>query len=232
MGEAKRLFAAVAAREWVPEEWRDTIRNFKVAASNDINEATLQSLNEQGHGIDIYGIGTNLVTCQAQPALGMVYKLVELNGEPRMKLSQEFSKVSVPCRKTVYRLYSAKDQPLIDLMQRVDEPKPQAGERIFCRNLFDETRRCYVTPSRVEELLVKIWAPKEEVSGVYSFDTKVQKIANLEEARAFSLRRLAAFRQDILRPLNPTPHKLSVSDSFFTFFKQMWQKQAPVKELS
>lgn len=68
----------------------------KIVASNDINESVLTSLNDQGHEVDSFGIGTNLVTCQAQPALGMVYKLVEINGTPRIKLSQDQGKVTIP----------------------------------------------------------------------------------------------------------------------------------------
>ena len=50
----------------------------KIVASNDINEDSLHRMNTAGHSIDVYGIGTNLVTCQKQPALGCVFKLVEV----------------------------------------------------------------------------------------------------------------------------------------------------------
>lgn len=43
--------------------------------------------------MDAFGIGTHLVTCYAQAALGVVFKLVEINNQPRIKLSEDVSKV-------------------------------------------------------------------------------------------------------------------------------------------
>jgi nicotinate phosphoribosyltransferase len=75
-------------------------------ASNDIHEDVLFSLNQQGHEIDTYGIGTNLITCLKQPALGMVYKLVVSGETDRVKLSDSVSKITIPGSKTIYRFYS------------------------------------------------------------------------------------------------------------------------------
>lgn len=77
----------------------------KIVASNDINEKTLNELNANNHKIDVFGIGTNLVTCQAQPALGMVYKVVEFQGTPRMKFSEELEKITLPGPKSVVRVF-------------------------------------------------------------------------------------------------------------------------------
>jgi len=51
--------------------------NMSIVASNDINEDRIREFNATGHEMNVYGIGTNLVTCQKQPALGMVYKVVQ-----------------------------------------------------------------------------------------------------------------------------------------------------------
>jgi nicotinate phosphoribosyltransferase len=49
---------------------RPLFAELDIVASNDINESVLHAINKQEHAITVYGIGTNLVTCQAQPALG------------------------------------------------------------------------------------------------------------------------------------------------------------------
>lgn len=72
--EVRANFTAVSLKYNLPY-----IKNLNIVASNDINEDTLISLEQQGHSIDSFGIGTHLVTCQKQPALGCVYKLVEVS---------------------------------------------------------------------------------------------------------------------------------------------------------
>lgn len=169
---ARDTFDLVATRFQIP--W---IKTLTIVASNDINEETILSLNEQGHKIDCFGIGTHLgkfsvshrnansfvlfnkwrgkpfsVTCQRQPALGCVYKLVEINGQARIKLSQDVEKVTMPGNKNVYRLYSADGHALIDLMQKQNEPAPVVGQKVLCRHPFQESKRAHVNPSRVEPL--------------------------------------------------------------------------------
>ena len=76
----------------------------KIAASNQLDEYVIKSLKEQGAPIDIFGVGTNLVTGKPDAALDGVYKLSEYNDTPRIKLSENIIKTSLPSKKQVYRM--------------------------------------------------------------------------------------------------------------------------------
>jgi nicotinate phosphoribosyltransferase len=214
----------------------------KIVASNDLNEAVLHSLEDQAHSIDIFGIGTNLVTCQAQPALGMVYKLVEIDGTPRIKLSQDIAKVTIPAAKEVYRLFGVEGIPILDLIIRQGEMPPASGRRVLCRHPFDEKKRAFVTPSVVLPLLRLCWVGKnavftpEETSQVEFHSPRAHSyrhnFPSLSTLRDFVFLQLDLFRKDHLRPLNPTPYKISVSPELYHFIHDLWMKEIPVTELS
>jgi len=79
--------------------------DLSIVGSNDICEETIASLNQQGHSLNALGVGTHLVTCKSQPALGCVYKLVKVNGIDRIKLSEDPIKTTMPGKKVSYRSY-------------------------------------------------------------------------------------------------------------------------------
>lgn len=214
---SRQTFAKVADRFKVP--WFNTLQ---IVASNDINEETILSLNEQGHKIDCFGIGTHLVTCQRQPALGCVYKLVEINGQARIKLSQDVEKVTMPGNKSAYRLYSADGHALIDLLQKVSEPAPEVGQKVLCRHPFQESKRAYVIPSQVKPLYKVYWTNGKIV----------QQLPTLEKVREKVQNSLRTLRNDHKRTLNPTPYKVAVSDDLYNFIHDLWLQNAPIGELS
>jgi nicotinate phosphoribosyltransferase len=191
--------------------------SLSITASNEINESTLLSLNQQGHEVDTFGIGTNLVTCQNQTALGGVYKLVMINGSPRLKLSQELSKVTIPGRKEAFRLLDSQGHPILDLMIEVGTTPPKVGARIMCRHPFQETKRAAVIPSAVIPLHSLIWDGKL-VAELDSTDLIRKRIRD----------GIANLRPDHIRFMNPTPYKVSVSDHLYETFHELWLTETPV----
>lgn len=76
----------------------------KITASNQLDEFVIKSLMDQQAPIDIFGVGTSLVTGPPDAALDGVYKLVLANGKPRIKLSENLKKITLPDRKQVFRV--------------------------------------------------------------------------------------------------------------------------------
>lgn len=88
---------------------RETLDNeglhyVKIAVSNQLDEYIIKSLLEQQAPIDVFGVGTNLVTGQPDAALDGVYKMASADGKPRIKLSDNVSKITLPHRKQVFRM--------------------------------------------------------------------------------------------------------------------------------
>lgn len=83
----------------------------KIFASSDLNEWKIEKLLRNGAPIDAFGVGTEMITARPNPALGGVYKLVEIedkkgNSVPKMKLSDEPAKATLPGKKMVWRFFN------------------------------------------------------------------------------------------------------------------------------
>jgi nicotinate phosphoribosyltransferase len=97
-------------------------RGVKIFASGDLDEFRVSELVVAGAPIDAFGIGTELVTSRDAPALSMVYKMVELDGTGRIKLSP--GKVTYPLAKQVHRLRTPDGRFASDLVTTASEPAP------------------------------------------------------------------------------------------------------------
>ncbi len=212
--EARKMFGQV------PETYQDKFGNLKIVGSNEINEAILHSLNRQGHEIDIFGVGTNLVTCQAQPSLGCVYKLVQIKGEPRVKISDDPDKTTIPGRKHAYRLVGQQGHFLADLLMQEGEPAPRPGKTILCCHPYTERKRILINPSKVIPLDDLVWDGK-----------RVCGPKKLRDIREYAQKQLGSIREDHMRMMNPTPYKVSLSERLFTHMHELWDSQIPLKEL-
>ena len=106
----------------------------KIVASDSLNEYRIAELKSAGAQIDIWGVGTNLVTAQDQPALGGVYKLSaqretsDSEWIPKIKLSNSSIKVSNPGRLQIYRCIDSNGVWYADILG--DHP-PQTNRNIY-----------------------------------------------------------------------------------------------------
>ncbi|XP_044056330.1 nicotinate phosphoribosyltransferase isoform X1 [Siniperca chuatsi] len=126
-----------------------TFDSLIIVGTNNITEQGMAELNKKENEIDVVGVGTHLVTCTKQPSLGCVYKLVEVRGRPRMKISEDPEKSTVPGRKAVYRLVDAEGHPFQDLVCLAVESPPEAGVSLSCYPLGCDNSSVSVTPAQV-----------------------------------------------------------------------------------
>lgn len=106
----------------------------KIVASNSIDEYIIRDMLIQGAQIDSFGIGERLITSSSEPVFGGVYKLTGVEDEdgsfvPKIKISENVTKITTPGFKQVYRLYSRDtSEAMADIVtlhdEVIDDSKP------------------------------------------------------------------------------------------------------------
>jgi nicotinate phosphoribosyltransferase len=172
----------------------------KIYASNDLDEVVIASLIDQGAAIDVWGVGTNLVTAADQPALGGVYKLGAIREPggawvPKLKLSEQVAKISNPGIHQVRRFYLTQpgDGGRSYLADMIFDQESKPMEAMIVDPL-DYTRRKSIPPqAQYDDLLLP----------VFRAGKRVMQLPDLEAVRDFRQKRLAGFHPSIRRLLNP-----------------------------
>jgi nicotinate phosphoribosyltransferase len=99
----------------------------KITVSNQLDEYVIRSLLEdQGAPIDIFGVGTRLITGQPAAALDGVYKLSMCDREPRLKFSENYTKLTLPGVKSIYRFLNEEGLFSADGVTLQGEPQPES----------------------------------------------------------------------------------------------------------
>ena len=183
--------------------------NAKIFASSDIDEWLIRDMKLQGAKIDVWGVGTKLITSDGCPALGGVYKLAAeiSNGKmiPKIKVSDNVGKITNPGYKKLARIYDkATDKAIADLImldeEEIDESKPLV---IF--HPVDTWKRMRITNYYTKDLLVPVFIDGKQV----------YNSPGLMDIQAYSKADLATFWDEIKRLVNPQEYKVDLSQKLF-----------------
>lgn len=97
----------------------------KIVVSNQLDEHVVKSLIEQGAPIDIFGVGTSMITGRPDGAIDGVYKLSSAAGKPRLKISENLQKTTFPGKKRVLRYLNDDGQYFGDCVATLEEADPE-----------------------------------------------------------------------------------------------------------
>ena len=166
-----------------------------IVASNDLDEHIIASLKDQGAKINVWGVGTKLVTAYDQPALGGVYKLGAIRGKDggwnyKVKLSEQTAKISNPGIHQVRRFRSEKEF----IADGIFDVERGAPSNFTVVDPLDPTRRKHLASGTpFEDLLVPVFKRGQQV----------YQSPPLTEIRQRTQNQLAMFHSGVKRFVNP-----------------------------
>lgn len=169
----------------------------KIVASNQLDEFVIKSLVEQGAPIDIFGVGTRLVTGSPDAALDGVYKLSMAAGEPRLKVSESLQKTTLPGLKQVMRLMS-------------DSGQFWGADAIVLTG-EEKTGTIYHPFEPEKKLQVEGFLHVPLLHKVMGNGKRLLPAAPLSEIRAYACERLGLLPAEYKRFENPHVYKVGIS---------------------
>jgi nicotinate phosphoribosyltransferase len=173
----------------------------KIVASNELDEFVIDSIRDEGGQVDIYGVGTKLATCAGAGggALGGVYKLVAIDGLPKLKVTSDIAKATLPGKKRVLRVLGP-DGGLIQDVICLEQDELRSGDTVYDpRNPIQHTTLPADVTLHELRRVVMVNGRRTEAPEMLSVMTERSE------------RELARLPQGCLRFINPHRYKVSIS---------------------
>jgi nicotinate phosphoribosyltransferase len=197
-------------------------KNTTIVASNDLDENIIQSLKMQNAKIDVWGVGTKLITAYNQPALDGVYKLTAVRNpgekwEYKIKVSEQSTKTTTPGIQQVRRYMEDK----LYVADVIHDIGADLSDGCVLIDPFDITRQKQITGDlSFTELLIPIFAKGE----------KVYKTPGIRHIKEFVQKEMNRFHPTILRLDNPHQYPVgnekSLNELKYNLILQTRRKQA------
>lgn len=195
------------------------LKECKIVASNSLDEHLIGDLMMQGAEIDVFGVGERLITSSSTPVFGGVYKLVAVEDDsgkiiPKIKVSENVSKITNPHFKKVYRYYDNESKKaLADELciynETVSENLPRT---IFDPNAVWKTKT--LTDFTVRELLIPIFK-----NGKCVYD-----LPKLDEIQSYCLQQIDLLWDEVKRFENPHTYYVDLSEKLWKIKQQLLEK--------
>ncbi len=170
----------------------------KIAVSNQLDEHSIQRLLDQQAPIDVFGVGTSLVTGMPDAALDGVYKLALINNQPCIKLSDSSAKITLPHKKQVYRLLNSEGVFV--------------GADLIALSNEEEMTGLFYPFDASPPLGIDQWKKEALLALVVKRGQRLLKKSTVEDLRYFSMKRRAQLPAEYKRLLNPGLYKVGLSE--------------------
>ncbi|RZS97676.1 nicotinate phosphoribosyltransferase [Cecembia calidifontis] len=187
----------------------------KIVASNDLDEQIITSLKMQEASINVWGVGTKLVTAYDQPALGAVYKLAAIKTEegtwePKVKVSQQSIKINIPGIQNAVR-YSKNGKAIADMIYL--EGEDLSNTQFMIIDPVDPTKRKKINTNGLDqEILLK---------PIFIKGQKVYERRDIHQIKQNAERNMGMFDKAHKRFVNPHIYPVGLEEKLYDIRTQL-----------